>query len=444
ADTKRRDGAGDRVVLEGLSLEEAGLFLSRKGGAGGGTSSLSKRRLLPLYLEQIHALGAGDLSDDSLPTRMADAVAQRVERVDVRALRVLQAVAVFGGSCRSQDLAAIVEPGDLAGIEELARSGLVRLSQGLIEVSHPFIAELVEAFIPAEARKQLHAKVLEIVTDNGAPLEVRGEHAYRAGETMRTLVILERMGDEAYQRGDLHASVQALRRALELTRREMLESGDPLLESAILSFSRKLAQAMARTGELAGADGVVREVLDLTGPYDVSRSKLYLVLGDVAVRRQRTRDAMRHYGKALEIVVGEDKQVEAHIQRSLGRARREEGDPRGAANALRRALELHDELKTEAIDTARVAVELASVLLEADERDELLERLADAKKRSEEAHAAALVAETLGLAGRLAELEGRASDALQRYAEASQRSAEAGDTTRHLRWRDAAGVPALL
>ena len=443
ADARRRGGSGERLVLEGLSVEEAGLFLARRGGAGGSTGggTLAQRRLLPLFLEQLGALGMVDLSSESLPRRLADAVAQRVERVEVRARRVLQAVAVFGGRCTSRELAETLEPGELAGLEELMRDGLVRVENGLVEVSHPFVAELVEAFIPAEARKQMHARVLELVTEAGAPLEVRLEHAYRAGETMRTLVLLERMGDEAYQRGDKVAAIQGLRRALELARREMLESGDPLLETAILSFSRKLALALARAGELAGADGVVRAVLDLTGPYDVSRAKLYLVLGEVAGLRGRSRDAMRHYGKALEIVAGEDARVEAELQVSLARARRKDGDPRGAANAYRRALELHQQLEGDGTTAARVAVELAAALFDARDQEELRERLVDARRRAELDGAPALLAEVAGLAGRLAEREGRTADAIQRYADASRRAAEAGDLRRHALWRGAAAAP---
>ena len=430
---------GETIELTGLTLEQAAVYLSgeTEGVTPSNSTVMPGRRLLPLYLEQLHALGAQGLGDETMPPRLADAVAQRVDRVGIAARRVMQAVAAYGGRCEIDLLRSLVEETDMTGLEELANAGLAHVGVSAVELPHPFVAELVEAFIPAEARKELHARILALVTDRGAPLEVRAEHAYRAGEPLRSLMTLERMGDAALRRGDTRAAVLAFRRALELARRETLESGDAVMDTALVTFSRKLGWAMARAGDLAGADGVVREAFDLTGPFSSSRARMHVVLGRIAVLRDRRRDAMRQFGQALEIVAGEDARVESDVQMALGEARAADGDPQGAANAYRRAIELLESEKADAALRARTRLDLAEVLLASGETDRCREQAEQGRRVAEEAAAGALVARAAGLLGRIAELSGDRSAARRYYEQAASRAASAGDALATRRWRDA-------
>lgn len=436
-----RDPALEAVDLElaGLDALAAHVFLDPKSSESGRKATLPApggRRLLPLYLEQIRALG-GTSGEDTLPPRLADAVAQRIERLGVQARRALQAVAAFGGRVDLRELREIVGPEDIGGLDELQDKALVQIHGTSAEIAHPFIAELVEAFIPASARKELHARILQLKTDASAPLEIRAEHAYRGGETLPTLMTLERMGDVAVRRGDPRAAVLAYRRALDLARREMLETGETVLDSAIITFSRKLGWALALHGDLAGADGVVREALDLTHRHDPARARMLLVLGRVSVMRERPRDAMRHFGQALEIVAGVDAAVECEVQLALGRMRRDAGDPTAAANAYRRALELYDELDASDLERALPTLELAEVLFAAGERERCLERAREAQALAQAAHAPALEARAVGLLAKVAELDGDLEEARRRYESAAELAASGGDATQHQRWIDA-------
>lgn len=432
---------GERIELQGLTLEEAGEFLQEDDDAPvtaedvKATLPAPGRLLLPLYLEQIHALGASSVGDESLPPRLADAVAQRIERLEVRARRALQAIAAFGGVVDLGELREVVDRQDIDGLDQLGNGGLVVIAGTRCQIAHPFIAELVEAFIPASARKELHARILDLKTKASAPLELRAEHAYRGGEVLPTLMTLERMGDVALGRGDARAAVLAFRRALEIARREMLETGEAVLDTAIITFSRKLGWALARDGDLAGADGVVREVLDLTNRDDSNRARMHLVLGRVAVLRDRRRDAMRHFGQALEIVAGVDPEVESEVQVELGRLRRDSGDP-GAANAYRRALELYGDL-ARPVQEALATLELAEVLFAAGARESCIQRANEAQQRAKNAHAPALEARAIGLLGRVHELDGEIPDAVRRYEQAAIRAAEAGDASETRRWLEA-------
>ena len=167
-----------------------------------------ERAFVPLYLEQLRALGlAVDGVPHTLPRRLADAVMQRMQRLSLPARRMLQAASVLGNRCSREQLTSLAELDDFAGFELLKSSGLLAEQDGQIEVVHPFIRDLVEASIPAEARKALHARALEAAADADAPLEVRAHHAYGAGETLTALMLLERMGDLASERGDADSAV---------------------------------------------------------------------------------------------------------------------------------------------------------------------------------------------------------------------------------------------
>ena len=53
-------------------------------------------------------------------------------------------------------------------------------------------------------------------------------------------------------------AVLGYRRALEVARREVLETGDMMMDAALVTFSRKLGRALEHVSDLSGADGVLR------------------------------------------------------------------------------------------------------------------------------------------------------------------------------------------
>jgi len=441
ADAHATEGEGPLLGLTGLDPDEAGMFLLGKSSTPGAAGLGGKgRKMLPLYLEQILALGAGSAHDETLPPRLADAIGQRVERLEVRARRLLQSIAVFGGRCDIDELRLVADPQDLEGLDELVESNFVQLTKTIVEVAHPFIADLVEATIPAEARKEMHRRALEVNADREAPLEVRAYHTFRAGEPIQTLVMLERMGDVALRRGDTQAGVVAFHRALKVARREVLEKGDSVMDTAIITFSRKLGWAMARSGELAGADGVIREILDLTSANESARAQLYVALGRIAAMRDRRRDAMRHFGAALEIVAGVDPRVESELQLALARVRREEGELRGAANAYRRAMELYSNLTNHGVEEAVVQLELAETLVADGAKEDATTAARRARAVGRDAEAPAIEAGALGVLGRIWEMSGDVERARRDYEEAAQFAAAAGDAAGARRWTDAAAL----
>jgi tetratricopeptide (TPR) repeat protein len=313
----------------------------------------------------------------------------------------------------------------------------VQLDGSKVSIVHPFIADLVAASIPAEARRALHRRAYEVLSELRAPQEVRAAHAFRGVDPVTSLVVLEKAGDASMARGDHLGAVLEYRRALELARRETLESGDTVYDRAIATFSRKLGEALARSGDAAGADGVLREALDLTMPKSAERAKMLLSLGRIAARRDRPRDAMRQFGQALELVAGVEPSVESHLQVAIGRVRRIEGDPQHAANAYRRALELFAEIEASADTVARTRLELADALTAAGDQEGAAHQLGSVERDGRASGATSMVARAVGMLGSIDELAGRARDAQVRYEEAASLAAQAGDAPGYRRWLSA-------
>ena len=432
--------ANEAIHLDGLDPEEAERFLAGSFHLRlvSGLDKLAESvggRVLPLHLEQLEALGISP--DDGPPPRLADAILQRVERVEVDGQRLLQAAAVLGRTCDLDALRAVSENEGLRGLDELAGNSLVQLDGSKVSIVHPFIAELMAASIPAEARRDLHRRAFEVLTELRASQEVRAVHAFHGVDPVTSLVVLEKAGDASMARGDHFGAVLEYRRALELARRETLESGDTVYDRAIAMFSRKLGEALARSGDAAGADGVLREAIDLTVPGSADRAKMLLSLGRIAARRDRPRDAMRYFGRALELVAGVEPSVESHLQVAIGRIRRIEGNPAHAANAYRRALELFAEIDASADTLARTRLELADSLTAAGDHEGAAHELGSVERDGRAKGATSLVARAVGMLGSIDELAGRARDAQVRYEEAASLAAEAGDAPGYRRWLSA-------
>jgi len=432
--------ADEVIGLQGFDSEEAERFLAGSfhlrlmSGLHQLTESIGGN-VLPLHLEQLEALGVSP--DDGPPPRLADAILQRIERLDVEAQRLLQAAAVLGRTCELDALRAVSANDGLEGLDELAGNSLTQLDGSKVSIVHPFIADLVAASIPAEARRAIHLRAYQVLSEARAPQEVRAVHAFHGVDPVSSLVVLEKAGDASMARGDHLGAVLQYRRALELARRQTLESGDTVYDRAIATFSRKLGEALARSGDASGADGVLREALDLTAPKSVDRAKMMLSLGRIASRRDRPRDAMRQYGQALELVAGVEPSVESHLQVAIGRIRRIEGDPHHAANAYRRALELFAEINATADTIARTRLELADALTAAGDHEGAANELARVEADSRANGRTSLVARAVGMLGSIDELAGRARDAQVRYEEAASLAAKAGDAPGYRRWLSA-------
>ncbi len=277
-------------------------------------------RLPPLYLDQLVRFTIEGGSNP--PPRLADLIAQRIERLPHDARCTLQALAVIGDAA---DLSAVErllpeQGGFVEHVATLRAAGMVDQSPQGISTVHPLFRDVTLATIPAAVRRELHAEAALVAGEGGLPLEVHALHAFHAQNAFESLMLLEQVADRAAARGDQAGCVLALRRGLDVARREMFrgELDDPV--RAVLIFSRKLGDALAASGDLTDAEGVLREALDLAGPSGPDRARVLGSLAFVARGRDRTIEATVYLREALELARQADAQ---DLMLSLDRMRRE-------------------------------------------------------------------------------------------------------------------------
>jgi tetratricopeptide (TPR) repeat protein len=130
---------------------------------------------------------------------------------------------------------------------------------------------------------------------------VRALHEYYGGTAFQALLLLDRVSVVAQARADYQGAIIALRRGLELARREIFrgELDDPM--RAVLIFSRKLGEALAHVGQLNDAEGVLREALDVAGPTGGDRASVLAALAHVAHGRDRRQEARDYLREAMEL-----------------------------------------------------------------------------------------------------------------------------------------------
>jgi serine/threonine protein kinase/tetratricopeptide (TPR) repeat protein len=289
--------ANESRVLAGLDRETVALVWGTSlGDRGAGTEP----DVLPLYAEQLARFSREGGSDP--PERLPDLIARRVDALEPNARRVLQALAVLGDRADLDTIDRIV-PFALdakRALEVLLSAGMVEREGKLVSTSHPLLRELVLAGTPAAVRRELHSRALAACEQLDMPIEAQAQHACEAQEAFQALLLLEQLADRARTRADRSTEIHALRRGLEIARREISRGDldDPL--RAVLIFSRKLATALARGGDLADADGVLREALDVAGPGGADRAQVLGSLAQIAHQRRRSLEAIAYIDQAIE------------------------------------------------------------------------------------------------------------------------------------------------
>jgi len=287
-------------VLMGLA---PGLVSRLLAGTSRPSSSIGGRGIAPLYVDQL--LRFSREQGGRAPTRLADLIALRVERLPPDARRVLQAIAVYGDNADDLMVHKLVTEGTNLdeATDTLLEAGMIEKPSGEkgYRSTHPLIRDVVLATIPAAVRRGLHARCAEIGEENGMPLEARALHEYSAQNTFQALILLEQVASRATNRGDLGGSIASLRRGLDLARRELFrgELDDPM--RAVLIFARKLGETLTTAGQFTDAEGVLREALDMAGPSGSDRARVLGALAQVSAIRDRNDEAHRYLLEALEL-----------------------------------------------------------------------------------------------------------------------------------------------
>lgn len=290
----RWDGS-DVVVLGGVSASVAQQMAQSLVGDWYTPPNFDSDNVTPLLVDQLSRWtyeGGGQPM-----TRLVDLVAGRFDRLPPGARRILQALALMGESDTKTLEGVVGESIDEQTWRTLLSRWWIDDHNGRLQITHELIREVVESATSAAVRSDLARRILDSSAE--LAIEVRALLASHADEAAQALLLLETVGDRAVTRGDDLGAVLALRRGLDRARRELHrgEIDDP--ERAMLIFARKLGEALARSGEVAEAEGVLREAIEMAPRGSVDHARLQLALGRALFGRGRVAEASRVVDDAL-------------------------------------------------------------------------------------------------------------------------------------------------
>jgi len=386
-----------RLVLDPFSEEETAAMvaaLADRVAATPAARQLIVRRAEgnPLFIEELTAYlqerglltaaDAGALAEAEVPATIQDLLTARIDRLPDPAKRVLQVAAVLGREFPLPLLEAVA-PGSVdlgAELAALARAELLSETALFPEQRYRFVHLLVQQVayqsLLVKARAELHAQAgraleqLYVERPEGVLQELAGHfsrsaerdkalhYLVLAGDRARRLfayddaaryyrqalpladdphraVILEKLGDTAYARGELGEAHQHWAEALPLVER----GGD---RRRAAELHRKMAVATWDAGDRPRAlDHLERGRAALGDDlHNAEGARLYQELGRIHFRLGAHDEATAWARRALAL--GQElgaPDVVAHAYNTLGVARARAGDIEQAAEDVRRSLQ---------------------------------------------------------------------------------------------------------
>ena len=277
------------LSLDPLSAEEAGTLV-RGLAAGAGLSEEKLARIVgasegnPLFVEQMLALQVEEGGDDmAVPPTIHALLAARLDRLDPGERAVIERGAVEGRSFHRGAVAELLPESARASLGgdlmALVRKQFIRPDEtafrgdDCFRFAHVLIRDAAYGSMAKELRAELHERFaawLVRVAEGrlGEYEEILGRHleeAYRyrselgpSGERERTLARraadhLARAASRAVARGDRHAQVNLLSRAVDI-----LPADDPRVHEPMA----ELGYALTEAGDYGRAEGVLLRAID--------------------------------------------------------------------------------------------------------------------------------------------------------------------------------------
>jgi serine/threonine-protein kinase len=253
----------------------------------------------PLYLEQ--ALRLAHERPGSAPARLDDCIAVRLATLGVHARRVVQAVAVAGEAPRAR-LAELTPPDTEidAAVGALLAGGWLALDDDRVRPGHPRLRAAVLAAMPDDLRRETHDSCARVGARE-LPAEVRARHAIGANDPFTALMLLSRLGTDAASIGDHEGAIASFGLALSTARKELGTGALFEPEAAVVSFSRKLANALLDAGRAADAERVAAEAEGFAGVDAKDRALLRLERARAAKALGRAEEAEEHLRESRRI-----------------------------------------------------------------------------------------------------------------------------------------------
>jgi DNA-binding CsgD family transcriptional regulator/tetratricopeptide (TPR) repeat protein len=323
----------------------------------------------PFFVTEVLATGG-----DELPATVREAVFARTARLDDRARRLLDAVAVVPPRAELDLLQALVD-GYPNGLDECLSSGMLVSKDNAVAFRHEIARVAVEESLSPHDRLELHRRALATLASAQAPDLARlvhhaeaagdrealvqyapaaGERAAKLGahreaaahferavrvaddlDSERLVDLLERRSYECYVTDQIDAAIEARRRALEEHRRR----ADPLREGDTHRWLSRLAWF---AGDRKAAEEEARLAIELLEPHDPGPelAMAYSNVAQLKMLEYSHADAVDWGQRAVELAerLGDD-DILAHALNNVGSAELQAGLASGAAK-VERSLDL--------------------------------------------------------------------------------------------------------
>lgn len=258
----------------------------------------------PLHVTQAVRLLAEGGTEVAEP--LPDLIQTRVSRLPTEALRVLQSIAVLGWEAPASQVADLCDAeahGDEA-LQLLRRRGLVRAQPGgVLRLAHPVVAEVVRQMMPADARRALHRRALEVLGAAGEDAITMARHAREARAGAQSLDVLWQAALEAEERLDDLGAARHYRRALQMARWELLYAED---DRQCLDLSYRLGETLHYAGDDRAAEMVLKEAVASAERNPAMQAKLLQALARTLDVQGRTEEAIQalQSGVRLAMIAG--------------------------------------------------------------------------------------------------------------------------------------------
>ncbi|MGZ6641709.1 MAG: ATP-binding protein [Solirubrobacteraceae bacterium] len=257
----------------------------------------------PFFAEELAA--SVDASGEvTVPPRLREVVARRLERLEPLGDRLLAALAVIDDGFTRVELAALAGSEDVGeALGEAEAAGVLENARGRYRFRHAFVREELAARLPEEALRHTHADAAALLAADDSPPESVALHLLRAGRAREAVPLLTQAaewaaGVGAYRDGAEWAEL-ALEHADEHERPALLALRAQLLHGAgeahapaayaeaiecapaerVPALRAQQARACLAAGDIPGAEAAL-EGVQAERPED--RGDLILLRGMVA------------------------------------------------------------------------------------------------------------------------------------------------------------------
>jgi DNA-binding CsgD family transcriptional regulator len=229
------------------------------------------------------------------------------------------------------ELVAAAATGGAAALEQAAAAGVLEVDEGRVRFSHPLLASVVYAQTPPARRRELHARLAEVVDD---PDEQALHLALAAsGPDARVAATVEDAARRARARGAPQAAAELWDRARTLTLPDDADAWRRAIEAA---------ECHLEAGDTDRARLLLEEVVARV-PEGRERAFALTRLAWVTSFRHGFHDSADLFRAALA-EVGDDPAARIEIERGLAWSIHETGDVAAAESHAHAALELAERL----------------------------------------------------------------------------------------------------